>query len=60
VKLAWDYFADEQVPLVTRESLQRELSYRISELIKPHPIPLPKRVWSDQQMERIRGTMRLR
>jgi hypothetical protein len=54
VDLAWDYFAHEQAPLVTRESLQEKFSYRISEMSKPLPIPPPIRVWSDPQMERIR------
>jgi hypothetical protein len=54
VELAWDYFAHEKAPLLTRESLQEEFSYRITDLSKPHAIPLPKRIWSELQMGRIR------
>ena len=54
LSLAWDYFAHEDAPLVTRESLQQGFSYRITELSKPHAIRPPKRIWTEPQMARIR------
>jgi hypothetical protein len=49
-----DYFDHEHPELVTRESIEKEFSYRVTTLSKPSPVTPPKRIWSEAQMTRIR------
>jgi len=54
VNLAWDYFDHDMPAPVTRASIEQEFNYRVTDLKKPSPMPPPKRIWSDAQMDRIR------
>jgi hypothetical protein len=54
IHLALNYFEHEDPPLVTRASIESNFSYRITELSKPAAVLSPTRIWSEQQMARIR------
>ena len=43
-----------EATLVTRGSIEAQFPYRIAPLLMPTPIPSPKRIWTDEQMDHIR------
>ncbi len=55
VRMTPDYFGHEDdAPLVTRQTIESNFPYRISDISRPMPIPPPRRIWSEAQMGRLR------
>ena len=66
VSLAWDYFEDDESPVVSRKSLNDPAEGRRDDstyltakpIIRPMPIPPPERIWTKNQKARLdRGYM---